>query len=52
MKDAADIILYEHMIWDIKPKSIIEIGTAQGGNFTKFTLCKSTSYMKYRFILA
>ena len=38
MKDAADIIIYEHMIWDIKPKSIIEIGTAQGGYAHKFIL--------------
>ena len=38
MKDAADIIIYEHMIWDIKPKSIIEIGTAQGGYAHKFSV--------------
>ena len=36
MKDAADIIIYEHMIWNLKPKSIIEIGTAQGGRFNMY----------------
>lgn len=31
-KDAIDCEIYETMLWDIKPRTIIELGTMMGGS--------------------
>ena len=32
MKDALDIVIYQQLLWDLKPRTVFEIGTYAGGS--------------------
>ena len=32
MKDALDVVIYQHLLWDLKPRIVFEMGAFAGGS--------------------